>query len=331
MKNLKLYTILILFLTGFSSCFKEDEPVPPYVSPDGVVTVMAETRPDYSMQTYYDLNTNTFVSSNNREVWDFAFSCEPGENTIYLNSSKKMRVFDTQTNDWTLPVSLSDATIIWKYDESTGEPENTALHAWQTDRVYAIDLGLSTVGNNLGLRKVKFVSADAQSLTFEYTDAQGNNLQTVTLTKNSDYNFTYFSFATGVMTESPEPKKDAYDLLFTQYTARAFYDGSTTEFEYYLVNGVLLNPNGVAVAVDSTDAFEDISFDDLSGFTYSDKRDAIGFDWKSYDIDAGVYTVLVQNTYIVRDRTANFWKLRFVSFTNPLGERGYPTFELSRF
>lgn len=331
---MKLIRYILFGLTvslSLTSCFKEDEPVPPYHSPAGVVTVIAETKPDYSQQTYYDLATNAFVASNNREEWDLAFSCDAGVSALFLNESKKMRVYDTQTDNWGVTVSTTDASLVWAYDESNGRPEETAFSHRVTDRIYVLDLGLSTVGDGLGYRKIKFLSATEQTLTFEAGDMQGGNIRTYTLTKDADYNFVYFSFKNGGTTVKPEPKKNTYDLLFTQYTARAYYDGSTTEFEWYSVNGVLLNPDGVAVAVDSTDNFAGITYDELPGYTFSEARDAIGYQWKTYNINAGVYSIMVKNTYLVRDRSGSFWKLRFTGFTNALGERGYPNFEVGKF
>ncbi|MCG9909686.1 MAG: HmuY family protein [Flavobacteriales bacterium] len=330
MKRISSIYILVLALV-FSGCFKEDDPVPPYVSPPGVITAQAETKPDYSMQTYYDLATNSFVSSNHREDWDISFLCRVGISAIYLNSAKRMRVHDTQSEDWQVAVTVSNPTLEWKFDESTGEPENTAFYGFQLNRIYVLDLGLSTLGSSLGYRKIRFTQVTEQTLSFEFADLSGNNVQAGSLTKNSDYNFVYFSFKNGGQSVFPEPAKNTYDLYFTHYTTRVFYEGSTTEFEWYLVNGTLLNPDGVAVAVDSTDNFSGITYADLSGFTFSTQRDFIGYDWKSYDIDAGVYTVLLQNTYLIRDRSGEFWKMRFVSFTNDLGERGYPTFEVAKF
>lgn len=329
MKAFKHILFGLTMATALTSCFKEDDPVPPYVSPEGVVKAMAETKSDYSMQVYYDLETNTFVASNHREDWDFSYSCEAGVSAIYLNSAKRVRVFDTQSEDWTVPVTV--ATLDWKYDESSGEPEKTALFNRSTGHVYVMDLGFNIAGANIGYKKVKFVSADEQSITLEYAELNGSNIRQLTLTKNPDYNFVYYSFKNEGGQVFPEPMKNRYDLLFSYYTTKVYYDGSQTEFEWYAVNGTLLNPNGVAVAVDSSDKFTTLTYQDLEKYTFSEKRDAIGYDWKSYNINTGVYTILVKNTYLIRDRSGRFWKLRFTGFTNPAGERGYPTFEVGRF
>lgn len=312
-----------------TSCFKEDDPVPPYESPAGVVTAEAATKSDYSMQVYYDLESNTFVGSNHREDWDFSYSCKAGVSAIYLNSAKKVRVFDTHSEDWAVPVTPSTAE--WMYDESTGEPENTALFNRTNGHVYLMDLGVTTGGTAIGYRKLKFVSATEQQITLEYANMDGSDIRQIVLAKNADYNFMYYSFKNGGGEVFPEPLKNRYDLQFTFYTTKVPYPNDPTQFEWYGVNGTLLNPNGVAVAVDSADKFTTITYQDLSGYTFSEKRDAIGYDWKTYDLDAGVYTILVENTYLIRDRNGSFWKLRFTSFTNASGERGYPTFEVGKF
>ena len=131
---------------------------------------------------------------------------------------------------------------------------------------------------------------------------------------------------------SPEPKKDEYDLLFTYYTTRVYHSGSTTDFLWYAVTGVWVNPNGVSVAIDSTDNFAGITYQDLDNFTFSEKRDVIGYEWKRLQsTNTGAYTVLTGNTYMVRDRSGVFWKLRFTIFNNVLGYKGFPTFEVCKF
>lgn len=330
MKTLRYILFGLLVSSTLTSCFKEDEPVPPYVSPEGVETVVAEMKPDYSMQLYYDLESNSFVKSNHREDWDFSYSCEAGVSAIYLNTAKRVRVFDTQSTDWT--VAVNPTTAEWVYDESTGEPEKTALYSRTDGHIYLLDLGFKTDGTNVGFKKIKFVSNTEQQINIEYADIDGSNVKAITLTKDAEYNFVYYTVKNGGEQIYPEPKKNEYDLLFTYYTTKVYYDGSTTEFEWYAVTGVLLNPNGVAVAVDSTDNFVGITYQDLTNYSFSEKRDAIGYDWKRLiSTSTGAYDILTKNTYLIRDKNAEFWKLRFTSFTNDLGQKGYPKFEVGKF
>lgn len=328
MKRFQYILSGLVFLSLLTSCFKEDTPVLPYVSPEGVVVAVAEMKPDYSMQVYYDLETNTFVKSNHREDWDIAFSCDAGVNAVYGNLAKQLRVYNTGSTDWTVsPGNLN--SLAYTYDAPTGEPEKTALKNRVYGNVYVVDLGKSTAGTSLGHKKLKFLSSDEQEISFEFANIDGSNITAGKLTKNADYNFVYYSFKNGGEVVTPEPKKNAYDLVFSYYSKEIYY--SATEFLWYGVTGVLLNPNGVAVATDSTDNFTGITYQDLDNYTFSQVRDVIGYEWKSYNIDEGVYTILTKNTYMIRDRSGNFWKLRFTSFTNVQGERGNPTFEVARF
>ena len=330
MKAFKYILFSLLVSSTLTSCFKEDEPVAPYKSPEGVVTATAEMKPDYTMQVYYDLETNQFVKSTHREDWDFSYSCQAGVSAIYLNSAKRVRVFDTQSSDWSVPVNTG--TTEWLYDESSGEPEKTALYGRVDGRIYLLDLGFTTTGSNIGFKKIRFVSNTEQVINIEYADIDGSDIKAISLTKDADYNFVYYSVKNGGGQVFPEPKKDEYDLLFSYYTTKVYETGSTTSFLWYAVTGALLNPTGVSVAVDSTDNFTGITYQDLNTFTFSNRRDVIGYEWKRLnDINTGTYTVLTGNTYMIHDRSGNFWKLRFTSFTNDLGYKGYPKFEVGKF
>ena len=95
----------------------------------------------------------------------------------------------------------------------------------------------------------------------------------------------------------------------------------------YLVTGVLINRNGVEVATDTLNNFADITFDMAQHMIYSSNLDAIGYDWKYYNFEAGSYTVTVGLNYIVKNRNGYLYKLRFVGFYNDLGQKGYPAIE----
>jgi hypothetical protein len=96
------------------------------------------------------------------------------------------------------------------------------------------------------------------------------------------------------------------------------------------VVGVLLNPNGVATARDSIHDFMDIEADSIRGLEYTTQADVISYDWKYYDFDAGVYTIVPDMNYVIRDTDGFFYKLRFIDFYNDEGVKGYPTFESVR-
>jgi hypothetical protein len=94
--------------------------------------------------------------------------------------------------------------------------------------------------------------------------------------------------------------------------------------------GVLLNPNGVVAALDTIHDFMEITAEDITELAYTTQADVIGYDWKYYNFDAGVYTIVPGMNYVIRDRDGFFYKFRFVDFYSDVGVKGYPTFEFVR-
>jgi hypothetical protein len=93
---------------------------------------------------------------------------------------------------------------------------------------------------------------------------------------------------------------------------------------------VLLNPNGVTAALDTIHDFLEMDINDIADLEFSTRADLIGYDWKYYNFDAGVYTIVEDMHYVIKDRDAYFYKLRFVDFYSDEGVKGYPTFEFVR-
>lgn len=327
---------LAALLMFFTSCFKEDEPIPPYVSPPGVTTNVAEIGPTYDKQLYYDLETDSFIRIINRESWDLAFQCLDGEFQVFINSSKLMRVANTLNTNFNQ--NYSTFGLNWKYDNSGGWLDSTAIGEWGTvngnqvtsfNHVYVIDRGLAAgTGNNLGYKKMQINGFSNGQYSIRYANLDGTQFQEISFSKDATYNFIFVSFDQGVV--SVEPPKTTWDLLFTQYTTLVTQQ-STGIVENYSVNGALLNPYKVVAAREFNKPFTDIIFSDLTGYNYTPQRDIIGYDWKDFDFDLSVYIIFPNRSYIIRDVEGNYYKLRFTSFTNQDGVRGYPTFEVARF
>jgi len=95
----------------------------------------------------------------------------------------------------------------------------------------------------------------------------------------------------------------------------------------------MLNQADVVAALDTVNEFGAISYDSLSIYTFSSRQDYIGYEWKDVTVDVSsntaVYQVKTENNYIIRDTEGFYYKLRFVSFYNDLGEKGYPVFEFA--
>lgn len=322
---------------SLSSCFQEDEPVPPYASPGDVTTVVAEMGSDYAVQLFYDLGTNQFVKIVPRESWDLAFETGDNDFHVYLNSSKKMAAWNTGQTDFA--TVTADAGAEWRYDVSDGNPLLTAIGDWGTisqdsvislQQVYVIDRGLSTAGNSLGKIKFRITGMNHSFFKVEFSALNGSNYQTIEIPKDEAYNFTHLSFTGPNHIVSVEPLKEQWDLLFTQYTTVVF-NADSTIMEHYLVNGVLLNTHLVTAATEFSKPFSEILYSSLASYTFSNKRDMIGYDWKVFNFNTQTYQVNADKNFLVKDHTGDYYKLRFISFTNDQGQKGYPKLETAKF
>lgn len=327
---------IILALPGillFSSCFKEDKPVD--YKPLSGITNTAATKSDYSMQVYYDMETNTFVGENHRESWDLSFSNQvTGDWDAKINSAKKMRVLITEDTDikQNSPAPAPENPA-WRYDDYQ-QAAGIAMDIKQTsanrNKVHILDLGVTTLGNPIGYKKIKMLSSTSDTYSFEIAELDGSGHKTFSISKDADYNFMFFSFKDGGKFVKVEPLRNTFDLIFTQYTDRAYYDNGI-DFEWYSVNGILFNASGnLAVAVDSNGVdFEKVTQDWIGGYTFSTHLNAMGYNWKKFNFDTQAYEV-EPYVYMVRDRKGDYYKMRFLSFVNAQGEKGYPTFEISK-
>jgi len=326
------YLFIIFGITLFlTSCFKEEEIVPPHEQ-GGLELGEAPIGSLYENQIYFDLNDNREVSSNHFSVWDLSFESSTGGWEIRLNSAKFMLAgnsFDT-----TFSAQLNQDDLNMTFDKSDGNPDSTAIGPWfelledsisSHRHIYLINRGSDEQGTPLGFKKVQFdISGENFIMRFAEPDNSGDTL--VQIGRDPSMDRTYFSFETGVMDIAPAP--DLWSLLFTKYTTMLVTDEG--EDYPYLVVGVLLNPNGLMAARDTTHNFMDISSEDILDLEFTQQSDLIGYDWKYYDFDDGVYTIVPDMNYVIRDRDGFFYKLRFVDFYDNQGVKGTPTFEFVR-
>ena len=93
----------------------------------------------------------------------------------------------------------------------------------------------------------------------------------------------------------------------------------------------MLNRYGVIAALDTINTFADITIENLPEYSFSQREDIIGYEWKSVAVDensgTAVYTVNSNFIYIIRDNEEFYYKLRFISFYNDMGEKGFPVIE----
>lgn len=288
--------------------------------------------PVYENQAYFDLGSNLEVASSSILDWDLSFESNTGGWTIRLNSAKFMQAGNSLDTLFTAELNAEDLEM--KFDKSDGNPDSTALadcfevsddSTWSKRYVYLVDRGSDPQGNPLGYKKIQ-LEMTGEDFLLRYADQDNSRDTTVLITRDPAMDLVYYSFNTGIKDIAPPP--DQWSLFFTRYTTMLVTDEG--ENYPYLVVGVLLNPNGVVAARDTVHDFMALDINDVAGLEFTRQADVIGYDWKYYNFNEGVYTIEPDQNFVIRDRDGFFYKLRFVDFYSDQGVKGYPTFEYVR-
>ncbi len=328
---MRYLSLIFLLLLSLQSCFKEEDMIPPHDLGD-LEEGQAALGSFYENQVWFDLNNNQVASSSSANNWDLSFESSSGGWIIRLNSALFMLAGNSMDTVFSAELNMEDLEM--KFDKSDGNPDSTAIGAWYETiedstwshrYVYLLDLGSDQEGNSLGQKKVQF---DIRGETFQmrYANPDNSGDTTVLILRDPAMDQVYYSFEEGLVNVAPLP--DQWSLLFTRYTTMLVTDDGD---DYpYLVVGVLLNPNGVFAARDSIHDFMDLDADDVTDLEYTSRSDVIGYDWKYYNFDNGVYTIVPDMNFVIKDRDGYFYKLRFVDFYSDEGVKGYPGFEFIR-
>ncbi len=329
MKFLVTYLILLFALT---SCFEEDEMVPPH-DPGDLTVGNVELSETYKYQVFYDFETNTGVKQNLISEWDLGFETADSGWHIILNTSKMMLAGNTGKTDF--ENVKSKGGIEMNFDPSHGNLDSTAIGNWYTfsedkpvslEYVYIIDRGTDENFDLVGEKKVTFNFQDENTFVVRFANMNGSGEQTMVIPKDSTVNFVCFSFGNGVV--DIEPDKNSWDLQFGKYSTLLFTD--VGDPYPYVVTGVLLNPFKTLAARDSIHQFDEVGFEIAEMQNLVKQKDIIGYEWKDYDFDNEIYQVDPEKIYILKNRVGFYYKLRFIDFYNSTGEKGYPTFEFLR-
>lgn len=321
------YILLMALLAMLTGCFKDDEAVLPHQA-GGLISGSVELNPDYRMTVWFDLENYETVARHDKQLWDLAFDGAQGCH-VMLNSACFMQCAETGCTDPRL-VNTVEGWNFW-FDKSDGNPDSLSTKGWFTvqgndtsysRQIYLIDRGNDVAGMHRGYFKVQFLGCSASEYQIAMADLNANEMKEITVPRHSNGAQALFNFDDP---HHPIAAPVHYDLIFSQYTTLLFTD---EEMPYpYLVTGVRTGNWGVGVAEVNTVPFADIDYDLAKNLIFSEHYDEIGYDWKVYDFQNGVYSIVPDKVYVIRNRNGKYIKLRFVSFYNALGVKGSPQFE----
>lgn len=333
---------LIVFLIAFTACEKEDEPVVlPEPGPVQRATVVMGTR--YEDQVYFRLRSGkTWTAPYNN--YDLAFETSPTGLSIYLNSGKFMFACNTGTSDF---LNADSTGKIWINDADNALPDSLALSNWWTaafadplglSDVYVIDRGRTEHSGTDRYRKFQVIKANDAYYEVRFSLVNNTNVTVLNIPKNRDYSLVYLSFSNnGKVVQEQAPVSREWDFVFTKYTHQYFDQPVTSPFRYYPVTGALINrwggTEGIRMKKDSVPdylSFDAFAWESTQGRQFLPNADIIGYEWKAYNFNSAMFTMVPDLYYVIRDRDGFYYKIRFIDFYDQSGNKGTVTFEYQR-
>ena len=304
--------------------------------------------PNQPNQVYIDLSTESQTSIK-RDTWDLGFY-GGSDFRVGLNSSIYMAAAALESTDidavtQAAVLELQDQVAVGTFDPANiiyidnpdGDINKTAIAPVSSNdlenKVYLINLGYkvgtetpapgsqAVAGDARGWKKIRILKQDGAYL-FQYADLNQSTHQEVLIEKDSNFNFSFFSFDTNSKL-AVEPQAENWDVNFTVFTNVLTGAGS-----YGFSDGVLHNrKGGVKVYSILTDeiAYDDFSIENINTSAFLLDQRTIGSSWREVITQD---KVLVDNIYyIIQDPNDNIYKLKFTALLSDSGERGFPEFK----
>lgn len=349
--------ILCVFALVLSSCSSDDTPSEPIkIVLEGAAVSPEVGGPNEPNQVYVDLSTNTSTAVQ-RDTWDLGFYSGT-EFRVAINGSIYMAVAELTETDIdavssssaevqelqpSVAVGTYQAENIIYVDAPDGTITETAISeisATDADnKVYLVNLGsevgtetpstgsVTVSGDSRGWKKIR-VLKDGDNYILQYADLDATTHEEVKVSKNSNYNFTFFSFNTEAVV-SVEPEKTEWDLNFTVFTNEIEGYGSYG-YSDFIVNNVKADAKVYMVDTD-VDAFTyaDFTLADVVDANFTSDQRSVGSSWRNGGGPGSLPSLKDNVFYVVNDTDENYYKLQFLALTNADGERGYPEFVYS--
>ena len=304
--------------------------------------------PNQPNQVYIDLSTEqqTIVQ---RDTWDLGFyggnDFRVGINGSIYMATAALDATDIDAVTQADVAALQDQVAVGTFDPANeayidhpdGAITKTAINAVSANdadnKVYLVNLGyevgtetptagsVAVAGAARGWKKIR-VLREGDGYLLQYANLEASNHLEVRIHKNSDFNFTFFSFDTQEVA-TVEPPAESWDICFTVFTN--LLDGAGS---YGFSDGVLHNRKGGVTAYPVST--EDIPYDVFSlthvnnGAFQQDQR-AIGSTWR--EVISEDKSLVDTIYYIIQDPNGNIYKLKFTALLSDTGVRGFPEFK----
>lgn len=291
--------------------------------PDSVVM-----GPQYANDIYYSLE-NGVVTTVSRNNWDIGFHTTVWSATIITNGGAGADLYTypyADTSGWASVDTTGMAGWPMMYDDenewengafsrnSAGHPDygwgkyNPVTHDVVGDSLYILKTLDGTYKKIWILRK----NSINNKYFIRYADLDGNNEKNIDLEFNPyrHKNFMYYDFALGSLVDR-EPDTASWDILFTRYMA---IQPNGTPY------GVIGVQNNFKVYANE---FKGVGpdFTDWTNKPFDSTKSAIGWEWKSFDMNSFTWTVADSLAFFVKSRTHDIHKLVFTGFAGTASGR----------
>lgn len=303
-------------------------------------------------QVYVDLSSQNETTVR-RDSWDLGFF-SGSEFKVSLNGSLYMAAAQLNFTDINAVTEAEVANLMGVVAVGTFDPNNmvyidspdgnineTAIDAISSNdnenKVYLLNLGfeistdvpnpgsVAIAGEHRGWKKIRILRS-GENYILQYANLNDTSYQTATISKNTAYNFSFFSLNTN-NTVSVEPVKEKWDLNFTVFTNEIEGYGSYG-YPDFVASNRKSNVSGYMVNI-SQISYENFTATHLNESNFEIDQRFIGSNWRVGGGPDNPPYVDETVFFIVKDIDGNVYKLRFTAMLNENGVRGYPVFEYS--
>ncbi|CAI2765335.1 HmuY family protein [Flavobacterium collinsii] len=303
-------------------------------------------------QVYVDLSTGKLTTVV-RTSWDLGFY-SGSDFRVVLNGSLKMsakkltttNIDEVQTPDETMIITPGNG-IVSQVDGPAGDILHTAIAGVSStdseNKVYLINMGSNPAtatlgsegvgaGTSRGWKKIRVLKSGSD-YKIQYADIAATTHDEIVISKNSAYNFTFFSLL-GKKTVNVEPQKNQWDLNFTSFTN--VIPGPTGSSPYLFADYVVNNVKGGAQTyqvLTSAFSYDNFALANVETSKFNDDQRNIGSNWRGTSVvgpngtPVSQFVLRTDRFYVVKDPAGNIYKLKFTGGTKEDGERGFPKFQ----
>jgi hypothetical protein len=341
---------LLCFVTAFTACSKDDDPIVAVPASDGSTITLngligTEAGTSAGNSVFVDFSTDKQTSAE-RASWDLGFysgaefkvilNNTVGATAIEINKTDLAQVTAADTTGLVTTLALGQGLGSFLYIDpvdaaATNYLAGTAIKTVSAtdadNKVYIVNRGAAGTlapAANRGWQKIRVIR-NGTGYTLQYAKINETTFKSITVTKDATFNFKHVSFVNGAV--NVEPEKTAWDIEWTLATYKANALLPYTYSDFVIIN--FLGGVTAAEVLTSTVSYAAFAEANLTGVTFLGTRDAIGSNWRVTSPAAGsVAGVKTDRFYVVKDPAGNVYKLKFVSFTNTdSGVRGKPVIE----